>query len=139
MVFSPALVVFAGLSLLGVLLVFVRSGMLGIWVGLELGLFGFLPILNGKTVGENEAAVKYFVVQAVGSGIMLFRFLFIRGDTGRVGSEANNYDFVSWLMVGGFIVKLGVFPLHFWFPSVIGRASWFRCFWLSVVQKVGPF
>ena len=61
------------------LCVVVRSGLLGIWLGLELRFFGFLPILNDKTVGENEAACKYFVVQAVGSGLMLVRFVLVSG------------------------------------------------------------
>lgn len=46
---------------------------------------------------------------------------------------------VDLIMISGFIVKLGVFPFHFWFPRVIRIASWVRCFWLRVVQKVGPF
>jgi len=39
-----------------------------------------LPLLNGKGVGENESAVKYFVVQAVGSGMIVLGFLIIRSN-----------------------------------------------------------
>lgn len=106
---------------------------------MEVGFFGFLPILNGKRVAENEAAVKYFIVQRVGSGVILVRFLLIRGEgVLYAGGVCNNY-LVELLIVAGFMVKLGVFPLHFWFPSVMRMSSWFRCFWLRVVQKVGPF
>lgn len=126
-------------SLFGTFSVFLRTGLIGMWIGLELGFFGFLPILNGKTVGENEAAVKYFIVQGVGSGVMLVSFLFISANYFTSIPNGVFERVVGFIMIRGFIIKLGVFPLHFWFPRVIRASSWFRCFWLSVVQKVGPF
>lgn len=135
----PSFVVFILVSLIGTVFVLLRRGILGLWVGLELRFFGFIPILNGKTVGENEAASKYFVVQGVGSGLILIRFMF---------GNSNNWLGFSFLFTDtifyfrlllGFIIKLGVFPFHFWFPRVIRGSSWFRCFWLRVTQKIGPF
>jgi len=70
-----------GVSLFGLCFVFLSTGLLGMWIRLEVGFFGFLPILNGKSVIENEAAVKYFVVQSVGSGVILVSFLFISAGT----------------------------------------------------------
>ena len=110
---SPAFIIFVSISLFGVVVVFMSAGLFGVWVGLELGFFGFLPVLNGKTVGENESAVKYFIVQTVGSGIIVIRFLFINSSgylelaTDLVGLS------VDFLILVGFMVKLGVFPLHF--------------------------
>nr|YP_006576384.1 NADH dehydrogenase subunit 2 [Iridona iridescens]AEV94278.1 NADH dehydrogenase subunit 2 [Iridona iridescens] len=127
------------MSMFGVLFVFLSSGLLGMWISLEIGFFGFLPILNGKSVAENEATVKYFIVQSVGSALMLVSFLFILSENVlRLGSLDELY-LVDFMMLVSFMVKLGVFPLHFWFPSVMSTSSWFSCFWLSVVQKVGPF
>lgn len=85
---SPAFVVFSLMSLFGTFFVFVSGGLVGMWVRLELALFGFLPILNGKTVGENESAVKYFVVQRVGSGFILLSFIVVGGLRGAVGLGA---------------------------------------------------
>lgn len=121
--FSPALVVFISVSLLGVLFVFLSRGLLGMWISLELRFFGFLPILNGKSVAENEAAVKYFVVQTVGSGLIIVGFLFMV--TGSISRLIRIYDsyLIDLLVVGRFMIKLGIFPLHFWFPSVMGMSS----------------
>nr|AJC10854.1 NADH deshydrogenase subunit 2 [Macoma balthica] len=124
-------------SLLGTMFVFLSSGLFGMWISLELGFFGFLPILNGKAASENEAAVKYFVIQSVGSGLILVSFLLFSSSPGFISYLSE--EMVDIIMIGGFMVKLGVFPFHFWFPSVMSMASWFSCFWLSVVQKVGPF
>ena len=106
---------------------------------MELRFFGFLPILNGKSVAENEAAVKYFIVQRVGSGVMLVRFLFITAERILRMRRLVDAYLVDFIILVGFMIKLGIFPLHFWFPRVIRMSSWIRCFWLRVVQKVGPF
>jgi len=135
----PSFFMFALVSLLGTAFVILRSGILGLWVRLELGFFGFIPILNGKTVGENEAAAKYFVVQGVGSGLILTSFLLLISERWLGFSRNLSYVVIFFILLIGFIIKLGVFPFHFWFPSVMGGASWFSCFWLSTVQKVGPF
>ena len=45
---------------------------LRIWAGLEVNLIGFLPLLvYQKRVSERESAVKYFVVQALGSSLLI--------------------------------------------------------------------
>lgn len=139
MVVIPSFFIFASISLLGTFFVVLRSGVLGLWIRLELGFFGFIPILNGKTVGENEAAAKYFVVQGVGSGLILTSFLLLLSERWLVFSQRFTYIIICLTLLIGFIIKLGVFPFHFWFPRVIGGASWFSCFWLRTVQKIGPF
>nr|YP_009642920.1 NADH dehydrogenase subunit 2 [Sanguinolaria ovalis]QCQ20484.1 NADH dehydrogenase subunit 2 [Sanguinolaria ovalis] len=139
MVISPSFVVFFIMSLLGTILVLFSSGLLGMWICLEVGFFGFIPLLNGKTVGENESAVKYFVVQSIGSGLLLFSFLIVSGDYFMLEASGIQRVLSEIIMVLGFMVKLGVFPIHFWFPSVMSSASWLGCFWLSVTQKLGPF
>nr|YP_006576420.1 NADH dehydrogenase subunit 2 [Semele scabra]AEV94314.1 NADH dehydrogenase subunit 2 [Semele scabra] len=138
-VFSPSFLIFSLLSLGGVIFVVFSSGLIGVWVSLELSFFGFLPILNGSTVAENEGGVKYFIVQGVGSAVMLVGFLLMVGDRFLFFNNFGVGVVVDLMVVSGFMIKLGVFPFHFWFPSVMSVSSWFSCFWLSVTQKVGPF
>lgn len=76
LVLRPAFCVFILVRVIGTLFVLLRTGLLGIWLCLELAFFGFIPILNGKGVCENESAVKYFIIQRVGSGILLVGILF---------------------------------------------------------------
>lgn len=38
----------------------------------------------------------------------------------------------------GIAMKLGIFPFHFWVPSVMGLVSWSSCFIVGWAQKVGP-
>lgn len=114
---------------------------LGIWAGLEINLIGFLPLLvYQKRMSERESAVKYFVVQAIGSSLLMF---------GRLSSYNILFtweiiDFSSSHLLGlviifcGLILKMGVFPFHFWLPSVIAGLPWLSCLLLATWQKVAP-
>lgn len=78
-------------------------------------------------------------MQRVGSGVLLAGAILVSGEfVSMLGLRLSGW-FCDMLVVLGLMVKLGVFPMHFWFPSVMASVSWFRCFWLRVVQKLGPF
>nr|YP_009431960.1 NADH dehydrogenase subunit 2 [Donax variegatus]ATA66409.1 NADH dehydrogenase subunit 2 [Donax variegatus] len=135
---SPAFMVFLLVSSVGTIMAVMSSGLLGVWMSLELAFFGFIPILNGKSVCENESTVKYFIIQSIGSGFLLVSFLMISSHMPFLSMNLFSFSVVGVVMMIGFFIKLGIFPMHFWFPSVMGTVSWFSCFWLSVVQKIGP-
>lgn len=55
---------------------------LGAWAGLEINLIGFVPILlyRGMSV-ERESTIKYLVIQALGSRLLLFGSLGVFGES----------------------------------------------------------
>nr|YP_010890223.1 NADH dehydrogenase subunit 2 [Conus virgo]WJJ70320.1 NADH dehydrogenase subunit 2 [Conus virgo] len=114
---------------------------LGVWAGLEMNLIGFLPMLiYQKKISESESAVKYFIIQALGSGLLIFGSL--------LGfSTSFSWDMISsslggtlglCILVSGLSVKLGVFPFHYWVPSVMAGLSWVSCMLLATWQKLAP-
>lgn len=115
---------------------------LGIWAGLEINLIGFLPILvYQKRMLERESAVKYFVVQALGSRFLIFgRLLTFRLSLSWeiIIDNLRSALIRSTLLSTGLILKIGVFPFHFWFPRVIAGLGWFSCLLLSTWQKFAP-
>nr|YP_010545682.1 NADH dehydrogenase subunit 2 [Mopalia retifera]UYG48478.1 NADH dehydrogenase subunit 2 [Mopalia retifera] len=110
-----------------------------VWLGLELNLMGFIPIMVQKSTSEEtESGVKYFLVQASGSalfllGLMMMNWNFCSWDMNFLGSFAD-----SGLVFFGLLMKLGGAPLHFWVPSVVAGLSWFSNFLLLTWQKVAP-
>nr|APH08651.1 NADH dehydrogenase subunit 2 [Conus nobilis] len=114
---------------------------LGIWAGLEMNLIGFLPMLiYQKKISESESAVKYFIIQALGSSLLIFGSLLsfstsfgwdviLSGESGNLG---------LCVLVSGLSVKLGVFPFHYWVPSVMAGLSWISCMLLATWQKLAP-
>nr|ATZ69811.1 NADH dehydrogenase subunit 2 [Conus ermineus] len=114
---------------------------LGIWAGLEMNLIGFLPMLiYQKKISESESAVKYFIIQALGSSLLIFGSLLSF-------STSFSWDMISsgaggslglCALVSGLSVKLGVFPFHYWVPSVMAGLSWVSCMLLATWQKLAP-
>ena len=78
------------------------------WMGLELNLLGFIPFAIIRTENK-KPAIYYFVVQSVGSLLLLFGGM-------SVGIALS-------LCLFGLLLKMGLAPLHFWVPPVAGRLS----------------
>lgn len=123
---------FAIILVFGTLVVFISTSIVGIWLGLEVNFLGVIPLIIGKSVLEGEGVIKYFLVQAVGA-----RLLIIGGGL-RIGGVL---DFsgvvVSIFLILAILLKIGIFPLCFWVPRVLGLISWFNCFIVIVWQKLG--
>nr|BBJ32527.1 NADH dehydrogenase subunit 2 [Monetaria annulus] len=115
---------------------------LGIWAGLEVNLIGFLPLLvYQKTMASSESAVKYFVAQALGSSLLIFGSLslYSLSFTWEVLASADMTSSASlFILIAGLFIKLGMFPFHFWLPSVMAGLSWLSCLLLATWQKLAP-
>lgn len=112
------------------------------WAGLEINLIGFLPLLiYQKRVSERQSAVKYFIIQALGSSFLIFGSLIcFRSSFGwEFYINAHNYRRVGFLvMLCGLLIKLGLFPFHFWLPRVMAGLPWISCILLATWQKFAP-
>nr|YP_010282223.1 NADH dehydrogenase subunit 2 [Drupella rugosa]UHM24787.1 NADH dehydrogenase subunit 2 [Drupella rugosa] len=115
---------------------------LSIWAGLEINLIGFLPMLvYQKSTSESESAVKYFVIQALGSSLLIFGSLmmFNMSFTWDVYAVESFLSMLGLLVVSsGLCVKLGLFPFHYWLPGVMAGLPWTTCMLLATWQKLAP-
>nr|AXP84531.1 NADH dehydrogenase subunit 2 [Perumytilus purpuratus] len=112
-------------------LVSVFSGSwVGMWLGLEINLLGFIVLMNPEGVVVIEPCIKYFVVQSLGSGMVLVSFL---------ANEAYLSNFLEVFLMLGLMLKSGLAPLHFWLPSVVNSSSWFVGGMILTWQKLAPF
>nr|QBL75789.1 NADH dehydrogenase subunit 2 [Harpago chiragra] len=125
----------------GTLLSISSSHWLGIWAGLEINLIGFLPLLvYQKSMAESESAVKYFVVQALGSSLLMFGSLscYTLSFSWDINVVSSYYIFTIFALSCGLCVKMGLFPFHFWLPSVMAGLPWISCLLLATWQKFAP-
>nr|YP_009328069.1 NADH dehydrogenase subunit 2 [Euborellia arcanum]APD14843.1 NADH dehydrogenase subunit 2 [Euborellia arcanum] len=101
------------------------------WVGLELNMVSFIPLLVGKhnSLGS-EVALKYFLVQSVSSLILLVSLVYVN-QLG-VDSLVN----LVWLSL---LAKLGVFPFYHWFPLISEGLKWGPLMILMSWQSLAPF
>lgn len=116
---------------------------LGIWAGLEVNLIGFVPILvYQKSIFERESAVKYFIIQAIGSSLLIFGSLInfnLELSWNIINLTYESLNVIGVLVIlGSLILKIGAFPFHYWFPGVITRLPWLSCLILVTWQKIAP-
>lgn len=131
----PYICLFSCTLILGSILALRGNHWIFIWIGLELNLISFIPLLTSSHVNqEAEAAIKYFISQALGRGLLLLGALSLLSSP----QLPLNPIFYNILLIIGLLIKLGLPPCHFWFPAVISSISWPICLILATWQKLIP-
>nr|YP_010400346.1 NADH dehydrogenase subunit 2 [Mancinella alouina]UQS76045.1 NADH dehydrogenase subunit 2 [Mancinella alouina] len=137
----PFSYMFMAVMIMGTLLSVSSFHWLSIWAGLEINLIGFLPMLvYQKTTSESESAVKYFIVQALGSSMLIFGSLMSFDMSLTWDLYVVNLGHCSGLVIilAGLCMKLGLFPFHYWLPGVMSGLPWVTCLLLATWQKFAP-
>nr|YP_010489367.1 NADH dehydrogenase subunit 2 [Lauridromia dehaani]UWM10778.1 NADH dehydrogenase subunit 2 [Lauridromia dehaani] len=129
MLFSPIFLPYLMILILGSVLSISSSSWFGAWVGLELNLMSFIPLISTKlSSSSSEAALKYFLTQALGSSIIIF--------SSSIMFSFSNLSLPLILMA--ILLKLGSAPFHFWFPQVMNGLLWPQIIILATIQKLAP-
>nr|ADL62666.1 NADH dehydrogenase subunit 2 [Lasmigona subviridis] len=125
---SPSKLLFVFLLISSTYLVASSSNWLTTWMGLEINMLGYIPLIFMKeNTMESEAAVKYLIPQSLGSTIFISSAI--------ISMYFNNMQI---LMVIAMCLKLGVAPFHFWFPPVMLSLQLMPAFILLTWQKIAP-
>nr|YP_010417830.1 NADH dehydrogenase subunit 2 [Precis tugela]USF17989.1 NADH dehydrogenase subunit 2 [Precis tugela] len=108
---------------------------LGCWIGLEINLLSFIPLMsNPNNLLNSEASLKYFLTQSIASINFLFSILI---NLLLLKNFFNN-NIISILINSSLLMKMGSTPFHFWFPNIMEGLSWLNCFILMTWQKISP-
>nr|YP_009307632.1 NADH dehydrogenase subunit 2 [Curvipennis wixiensis]AOR82455.1 NADH dehydrogenase subunit 2 [Curvipennis wixiensis] len=127
---------FLSTLMMGTILSISSNSWFGVWMGLEINLLSFIPMLaNNKNMMMNESSIKYFIVQAMASTMLLFSILFIQMKY----PMSWEMELIPSMMVSSsLLLKIGAAPFHFWFPEVMGTSTWINCLTLMTWQKIAP-
>jgi NADH-quinone oxidoreductase subunit N len=143
-------------ALLGIMVLVSANSFLTLYLGLELlslCLYA-LVALNRDVAASTEAAMKYFVLGALASGLLLYGMSMIYGATGSLllpevaaraaGLAASSSGHVLLVfglvfMVAGIAFKLGVVPFHMWIPDVYHGASTAVTLVIGTAPKLAAF
>nr|YP_009351768.1 NADH dehydrogenase subunit 2 [Bulbitermes singaporiensis]AQP30624.1 NADH dehydrogenase subunit 2 [Bulbitermes singaporiensis] len=125
-------------TLVGGMMVSVSSNSwLGAWMGLEINLMSFIPLMsNVKNMYNTEASLKYFIVQVLASATLLFMVVMKTLTEDLFTLESSTYT--SMIICTPLLLKSGAAPLHWWFPGVMEGLSWENCALLMTIQKAAP-
>ena len=140
-------------ALLGVMLLISANSMLMIYLGLELiSLSVYALVAFDRQSGRgSEAAMKYFVLGSMASGMLLYGMSMVYGATGSLllpdiaeairtqGSDDILLIFGLVFVVVGIAFKFGVVPFHMWIPDVYEGAPPAVTLFISSVPKLAAF
>lgn len=136
-------------SVLGVMLLVSAGSLITVYLGLELfSLPAFaLVALNRDSKLASEAAIKFFVLGALASGLLLFGMSMIYGATGSldlhtifasIGTTLHLHLLQLGLvfLVVGIGFEFGAVPFHMWLPDVYEGAPTPIAMYISAVPKL---
>lgn len=136
---------------LGMMVIASAASMLTAYLGLELlslSMYALVALKRDDRIAT-EAAMKYFVLGALASGLLLFGMSIIYGATGSISlgaisaalGKANTTAVALGLIfiAAGVSFKLGVVPFHMWVPDVYTGAPTAVTLILGTAPKIAAF
>ena len=141
----PILVLFAGL---GMLLMVSSNNLLSLYMGLELQSLSLyvLAAIRRNHVRSAESGMKYFVLGAISSGMLLFGISLVYGFTGTtdfalIGSTLSDELSIGAVLgfvflLSGLAFKISAVPFHMWTPDVYEGAPTSVTAFFAIVPKI---
>nr|ANJ01483.1 NADH dehydrogenase subunit 2 [Calvia championorum] len=121
---------------LGTLISVSAYSWINIWIGLEMNLMAFIPLINSDNLKQSsEVSMKYFLVQVMASMFILFAFMYSFICLGNLDDLNPVSQFV---FNSAIFMKMGAAPFHFWYPGVAEGLSWMNFLILMTWQKIAP-
>ncbi len=138
-------------AVLGMSVMASAYSLLTVYLGLELlslSLYAMVALYKDSNTAT-EAAMKYFVLGGLASGILLYGISILYGVTGNIQMNTiaqvlqNRHDIVPLLalifVLAGLIFKFGAVPFHMWVPDVYQGASTPTTLFIASAPKVAAF
>lgn len=143
-------------GVLGMMLLVSAHSFLTLYLGLELMSLSMYAMvaLQRDEARASEAAMKYFVLGALASGMLLYGISMLYGATGTLNlaevaqalqAQSGNSDlnlvlvFGLVFVVSGIAFKLGAVPFHMWVPDVYHGAPTSVTTYIASAPKIAAF
>ena len=134
-------------SVLGMLIMISSNDLIVFYMGLELQSLALyvLATFNRDQLKSSEAGLKYFVLSALSSGLLLYGCSLIYGFTGStnfniIAEQLNSSDYaisfgIVFILVG-IAFKISAVPFHMWAPDVYEGSPTSVTLFFSIVPKI---
>jgi len=140
----PILVICA---VLGMMVMISSNDLIVFYIGLELQSLSLyvLSSFNRDEVKSSEAGLKYFVLSALSSGLLLYGCSLIYGFSGSTNFEiiANNLNSDQYVLTFGIVFilvglafKISAVPFHMWAPDVYEGSPTSVTLFFTIVPKI---
>ena len=134
-------------SVLGMMVMISSNDLIVFYMGLELQSLALyvLATFNRDNLKSSEAGLKYFVLSALSSGLLLYGCSLIYGFAGStnfniIASELNSNEYVLTFgivfILVGLAFKISAVPFHMWAPDVYEGSPTTVTLFFTMVPKV---
>lgn len=137
---------------LGIMVMISGYNLIALYLGLELLALSSYALVayHRNDVKSNEAAMKYFILGALASGMLLYGMSLIYGAVGtlqldQISQSIAGQDNDLFLTLGlifvivGIAFKLGAAPFHMWVPDVYEGAPTATTLFIASAPKIAAF
>ncbi len=139
-------------GVLGMMVLISAHNFLTVYLGLELlslSMYAMVALQRDSAVAS-EAAMKYFILGAIASGMLLYGMSIIYGITGSLDlsemaaqiSTQKSHILMAFglvFMIVGIAFKLGAVPFHMWLPDVYHGAPTAVTLYIASAPKIAAF
>ncbi len=130
---QPEFIVLVMFAVAGMMFMISANNLLTLYLGIEMQSLSLyiLAAFNRSSTKATESGLKYFILGALSSGLLLYGMSFIYGFTGSAsydliaehlgnpdGSSSMGVIFGITLMSAGLMFKISAVPFHMWTPDV---------------------
>jgi len=140
-------------AMLGMMVMVSAHSLLTIYLGLELLSLSLYALVafDRDSARASEAAMKYFILGALASGMLLYGMSMLYGASGSldiatIGTYIRQHAGTDFVLVLGLVFvsvglafKLGAVPFHMWLPDVYHGASAPVTLFIGSAPKIAAF
>jgi NADH-quinone oxidoreductase subunit N len=138
-------------GVIGMMVMISASNFLTVYLGLELlslSMYAMIAMQRDSIVAS-EAAMKYFILGAIASGMLLYGMSMVYGVTGSLDLATINQavssadrvvmSFGLVFIILGIAFKLGAVPFHMWMPDVYHGSPTSVTLFIASAPKIAAF
>ncbi len=134
-------------SIIGMMVMISSNDLIVFYIGLELQSLALyvLAAFNRDNLLSSESGVKYFVLSALSSGLLLYGCSLIYGFSGSTNFTEISYNlsgqdyiitFGIVFIIVGLAFKISAVPFHMWAPDVYQGSPTAVTFFFAIVPKI---
>nr|AUW38583.1 NADH dehydrogenase subunit 2 [Eurygaster testudinaria] len=113
----------------GTILTLSSNNWVSMWMGLEINMMAFIPLISNKNKSSSQAMMIYLLTQSISSMILMFSIIML---------HLMEMELFNNLMLISLLIKLGAAPFHMWLPEIMTKMSWSSSAVLMTWQKLAP-
>nr|YP_011018089.1 NADH dehydrogenase subunit 2 [Bhatia longiradiata]WQH58287.1 NADH dehydrogenase subunit 2 [Bhatia longiradiata] len=129
MLLNSTKLILTNTMMIGVIMTICSNNWFSMWMGLEISLISFIPLMQTSKNLSSQSMIKYFIVQSVASTLMLLSVMIML-----IGVSMME----TLLLMLAMLIKVGSAPFHNWVMMIIETMNYYEMWIMLTIIKLPP-